>query len=298
MSRRGWKSAAAVAVSLVLFSLGVTMAGTDKVDVTIRLERPEVPAPIGLTFAFYPIVKAVVAESHRHKVPVYIHATELETARKAVQAGGDVLVHSITDRPVDDAFLKLAKEKKVFYVPTLRVFNSYGAVYSRQLKLMKLEHWLGNPRVIGSLFHMYELADKELGPRQKKLLAAKKPIRPNPMILKNLKRVHDAGIPVVMGTDAIGASGSNAPHANVGPSSVMNFMIATTVIFDLDADGIPYHCDTCGGFDDNGPDSDGDGEPDACDKCNVPGDSNCDGVVDFKDLGILCNNWLAGTGPK
>ena len=33
--------------------------------------------------------------------------------------------------------------------------------------------------------------------------------------------------------------------------------------------------------------------------CNyTAGDSNCDGVVNFKDLGILCNNWLAGAGPK
>jgi hypothetical protein len=28
--------------------------------------------------------------------------------------------------------------------------------------------------------------------------------------------------------------------------------------------------------------------------CQIPGDSNCDGAVDFKDLAILCNNWLAG----
>jgi parallel beta-helix repeat protein len=27
--------------------------------------------------------------------------------------------------------------------------------------------------------------------------------------------------------------------------------------------------------------------------CRIPGDSNCDGVVDFKDVAILCNNWLA-----
>ncbi|MHC4464226.1 MAG: choice-of-anchor Q domain-containing protein, partial [Planctomycetota bacterium] len=26
----------------------------------------------------------------------------------------------------------------------------------------------------------------------------------------------------------------------------------------------------------------------------TPGDINCDGVVDFKDMAILCNNWLAG----
>lgn len=33
--------------------------------------------------------------------------------------------------------------------------------------------------------------------------------------------------------------------------------------------------------------------------CNyTAGDSNCDGVVDFKDLGILCNNWLAGAGQE
>jgi parallel beta-helix repeat protein len=32
--------------------------------------------------------------------------------------------------------------------------------------------------------------------------------------------------------------------------------------------------------------------------CPIVGDVNCDGVVDFKDLAILCNNWLAGTEPE
>jgi len=26
----------------------------------------------------------------------------------------------------------------------------------------------------------------------------------------------------------------------------------------------------------------------------IAGDNNCDGVVNFKDLAILCNNWLVG----
>jgi predicted outer membrane repeat protein/parallel beta-helix repeat protein len=30
----------------------------------------------------------------------------------------------------------------------------------------------------------------------------------------------------------------------------------------------------------------------------IAGDNNCDGVVDFKDIAILCNNWLAGTEPE
>ena len=29
--------------------------------------------------------------------------------------------------------------------------------------------------------------------------------------------------------------------------------------------------------------------------CRIPGDINCDGLVDFKDVAILCRNWLAGT---
>jgi len=32
--------------------------------------------------------------------------------------------------------------------------------------------------------------------------------------------------------------------------------------------------------------------------CRIPGDINCDGVVDFKDVAILCNNWLAGIEPE
>ena len=32
--------------------------------------------------------------------------------------------------------------------------------------------------------------------------------------------------------------------------------------------------------------------------CRISGDNNCDGVVDFKDLAILCENWLAGTEPE
>jgi hypothetical protein len=30
----------------------------------------------------------------------------------------------------------------------------------------------------------------------------------------------------------------------------------------------------------------------------IPGDNNGDGKVDFKDVAILCGNWLAGTEPE
>ncbi len=32
--------------------------------------------------------------------------------------------------------------------------------------------------------------------------------------------------------------------------------------------------------------------------CRTPGDINCDGVVDFRDVAIICENWLAGIEPE
>src|SRR5205809_4159322 len=41
--------------------------------------------------SFRPIVRAAIEESHAHKIRVAVHATELETARAAVEEGADVL---------------------------------------------------------------------------------------------------------------------------------------------------------------------------------------------------------------
>src|SRR5208337_3941580 len=47
-----------------------------------------------------------------------------EFAREAIAAGADGLVHLFVDKPVDDAFVRLAAERKVFVVPTLTVLDS------------------------------------------------------------------------------------------------------------------------------------------------------------------------------
>lgn len=151
---------------------------------------------------FYTVVKAIVDESHRLGYPVFIHATELYTAKKAIQAGCDVLAHNVRDSMVDEEFLKLAKSHKVILVPTAWVFESYAAVYTKQLHLMKVEQMLGNPKVIGTLFDMYDLADSELGERQKKLLKENKPVETSPVVLYNIKKMQDYGITLAAGTDA------------------------------------------------------------------------------------------------
>src|SRR6266542_3796055 len=101
--------------------------------------------------SFRPIVRATIEESHAHKIRVAVHATELETARAAVEEGADVLVHSVTDNPVDDAFVKLLKDRHTILCPTLVVFERYGRTFSHQLNLTPEEQAWGNPEVVASL---------------------------------------------------------------------------------------------------------------------------------------------------
>ena len=156
--------------------------------------------------SFRPIVRATIEESHARKLRVAVHATELETARAAVEEGADVLVHSVIDKPVDDAFVKLLKDRHIILCPTLVVFERYGRTFSHQLNLTPEEKAWGNPEVIASL-DVTKIPKDKLPDRIKNALA--KPDEALDRIkktydvaLKNLKTLEDAGITIAAGTDA------------------------------------------------------------------------------------------------
>ena len=155
---------------------------------------------------FRPIIRATVEESHAHKIRVAVHATELETARAAVEEGADILVHSVVDKPVDDAFVKLLKDRHIILCPTLVVFERYGRTFSHQLNLTREEKAWGNPEVIASL-DVRTIPSDKLPDRIKSALA--KPDEALDRIKKtyevalpNLKKLEDAGITIAAGTDA------------------------------------------------------------------------------------------------
>jgi imidazolonepropionase-like amidohydrolase len=156
--------------------------------------------------SFRPIAHATIEESHAHKIRVAVHATELETARAAVQEGADILVHSVIDKPVDDAFVKLLKDRHVILCPTLVVFERYGRVFSHQLNLTPEEQAWGNPEVIATLDVTKIPADK-LPDRIKGALADPKAAmnrinKTYEVALPNLKKLEDAGVTIAAGTDA------------------------------------------------------------------------------------------------
>jgi imidazolonepropionase-like amidohydrolase len=156
--------------------------------------------------SFRPIVRATIEESHAHKIRVAVHATELETARAAVEEGADVLVHSVTDKPVDDAFVKLLQDRHTILCPTLVVFERYGRTFSHQLNLTPEEQKWGNPEVIASL-DVTKIPDDKLPQRIKDALAKPDDIlsrikKTYDVALPNLKRLEDAGVTIAAGTDA------------------------------------------------------------------------------------------------
>ncbi len=156
--------------------------------------------------SFRPIARATIEESHAHKIRVAVHATELETARAAVEEGADVLVHSVVDKPVDDAFVKLLKNRHVILCPTLVVFERYGRTFSHQLNLTSEEQAWGNPEVIASL-DVTKIPQDKLPQRIKDALADPKAAldrikKTYEVALPNLKRLEDAGVTIAAGTDA------------------------------------------------------------------------------------------------
>jgi len=142
------------------------------------------------------LVRTAIDAIHRAKLRAAVHATSLETARIAVEAGADILVHSVGDREVDDDFVWQVVAKKVIYVPTLIVGRSYREVRMREVGVEPFERECAPPETIASFDALPDLPESAL-PRP-----GQPPFDQLPVQQKNLKRLIDAGAIVAAGTDA------------------------------------------------------------------------------------------------
>jgi cytosine/adenosine deaminase-related metal-dependent hydrolase len=144
------------------------------------------------------LVKVAIAESHRRGIRVAVHATQLETAKAAMGAGADILVHSVDDRRVDTGFLAMLKARDVIYIPTLMVTERYDAVFSNSVKLLEIERRLGDPEVIQSWDELHRIPlEKIPGGIPSPLLLASRP-----MEFLNLQLLAAADMRIAVGTDA------------------------------------------------------------------------------------------------
>jgi imidazolonepropionase-like amidohydrolase len=147
------------------------------------------------------IVRAAAEESHANHVRFAVHATQLDTAKAALRAGADLLVHSVDDKPLDDEFLRLAKERDALYIPTLFVMLGYRFALSGQWQPTEEERALADPQILEAL-DLSRVPEATWPPRVRELAAQKKPVEPAQTMFANLRAVRAAGLRIALGTDA------------------------------------------------------------------------------------------------
>jgi imidazolonepropionase-like amidohydrolase len=142
------------------------------------------------------LVRTAIDAIHARNLRAAVHATTLETARVAVDAGADILVHSVGDVEVDAAFVNAVVSKRVIYVPTLIVGKSYREVRLRSIGLEEFERRCAPPSSIESFAVLPDLHDS--------ILSRNPTLGPDqlPIQQRNLKRLADAGAIIAAGTDA------------------------------------------------------------------------------------------------
>src|SRR2546430_4902081 len=148
------------------------------------------------------IVKAAGDAAHVGGVRLAVHATELIVAKASLRAGAHFLVPSVEAEPVDQEFLALATKTRALYCPTLFVILGYRYALSNTWQPTEAQRRLADPQILAAMNDLQKIPKEKLPERVVKAMSQPVPLKPSAIALQNLRKVWDAGIPVVMGTDA------------------------------------------------------------------------------------------------
>jgi imidazolonepropionase-like amidohydrolase len=153
----------------------------------------------------FPLVKYIADKTHAAGLKLAVHATELKTAELAVDAGADILVHSVDDTLVTDAFIKKLKARNVTLIPTLNVSINYYRSFSGRLPHHLQDLNWANAFTYGSLSDPEAMDSSDMPLAIKRLRKTGIPESENKsmgIMLSNLKKLFDAGVNIASGTDA------------------------------------------------------------------------------------------------
>lgn len=143
------------------------------------------------------IYQTIIAEAHKRNLKVAAHVYYLSDASALVNDGIDILGHSIRDSIIDDQLIQEMKQKGVIYIPTLSL-DEFAYIYAKKAE------WQNDPFFKASLEPgVYEyITSKEYQDKIKNDPKFDIKVKAFEIAMKNLKKLHDAGILIALGTDS------------------------------------------------------------------------------------------------
>jgi imidazolonepropionase-like amidohydrolase len=143
------------------------------------------------------IYKAIIHEAHKHGIRVAAHLFYADDAKLLVEAGLDIIAHSIRDQVVGDDLLKLMRKKGTVYIPTLAL-DYYNHVYGGKPEWLSDSFFKASlePGVLEMISASSYSEKIRYSPDYDKNRNATK------ISMINLKKINDAGVMIALGTDS------------------------------------------------------------------------------------------------
>ncbi|SFL97678.1 amidohydrolase family protein [Marinobacter zhejiangensis] len=171
-------------------------------------------------------VRAVVERAHAAGKPVYTHVGSAQDAVIAARAGSDVLMHTpYVDLLSDDDLAEL-KASGVVVVTTAQIWEWFERGLDKQPPLTPLEQELASPGLLTAWGHDWHqaTADYHSTTFSQDYLSRLSGFNAN--LAENVKRLYQAGVPQVIGTD------TGIPGLTPGASTIRELQLLQSYGFE------------------------------------------------------------------
>ena len=135
------------------------------------------------------VLSSLTRSAHQQGKLLLVHVDNLISATEAVESGADGLVHSFMDKVIDENFIKLMTDNKVFMIPTLSVL---AAVSQQPVGTLLLDEPTIKPFLSRQQAQQLKASFPDFGISNGALQIA----------YNNVNKLAAAGIPILAGTDA------------------------------------------------------------------------------------------------
>jgi imidazolonepropionase-like amidohydrolase len=145
------------------------------------------------------VYRAVIDQAHKRGLRAAVHMYYLKDAQGALEAGADILAHSVRDQDVTPAFIADLKRRNIGYIPTLTRDLSVF-VYESTPSFFSEPYFLRGKALYGKqVAQLSDPAAQEKTRNSKEAQAIRQALQ---QANRNLKLLSDAGVAIAMGTDS------------------------------------------------------------------------------------------------